>query len=116
MEDSLIVHAGDLVIDEQVDARLGPDGTEQPGRFGERLLPGGRFAFLSQGRAVVKEESTAASRAARCSVLRTKAPEPGGASRWVTRIAPDGATTSMVGVPSRCRTTSIVALSPGGTE
>ncbi len=75
-------------------------GTEELGRFGECRSPGGRFAFLSHGRAVVNAESTARSSAARCSRLRTSAPEPSGANRWVTRIAPDGATTSIVGRPA----------------
>jgi hypothetical protein len=48
--------------------------------------------------------------------VRTRAPDPAGARRWVTRIAPEGATTSMVGVLRRCRTSSVVPVGPGGTE
>ena len=90
-----------------------PMGPSRRAASSSASLPGGRLAFLSHGRAVVKALSTAASRASLCSTLRTRAPEPAGASRWVTRIAPDGATTSIVGDDKRCRTEQCGAAEPG---
>ena len=68
------------------------------------------------GRAVEDWLRTTASRAARCAGVRTIAPAPGGARRWVTINVPPGVKISTVPVPSRCRSVSSAPPRPGVTE
>ena len=88
----------------------------QPAAAANAVGPGGEFPFRSHGLAIVNADSTARSRAARCSGVRTTAPAPAGASRWETRSAPAGEWTSRVPVPRRCRSVRGVPARPGGVE
>ena len=73
-----------------------PSGPISLARSANAVAPGGRLALRSQGRAVENWLSTTASRAARCSGVRTIDPAPAGARRWETSSAPAGENTSTV--------------------
>ena len=116
MEESLIVPPRDLTIDGQVDDGLTPDGSEQWDFFFECL-----FARWAVGLLVARtscREGAQHGGLEGFTVLDAahQGVQPAGARRWVTRIAPEGATTSMVGDDKRCRMSNVVPLSPGGTE
>ncbi len=89
-------HLGDLRVDLEVDVGSRPTGPRSLAASASAASPGGRFAFLSHGRAVVNAESTAFSRAARCSTTAHERSRAVRRQRWVTRSAPEGATTSIV--------------------
>ena len=90
-------------------ARAGPLG---PGAAG----PGGWLALRSHGRAVENWPSTTASRAAGARAVRTIAPAPGGARRWVTSSDPGGREDLEPPGAQAVAQRHSVPVSPGGTE
>ena len=108
---------GEFAVAGQVDDHLGAESGQQLGRLRAGALgPGARLALRSHGRSVVKAESTTRSSWSRCAAVRTSAPAPAGARRWMTSTPPAGEATCTVPVPSRCDRLSTLPLRPGGTE
>jgi len=102
-----------LGIGRQVDHDVASVGAEQSCRSARASGPGGRLAFRSQGRAVVKAASTAVSSAARCSGKRCTIPDPAGAGRDARRARRRPPWTSSVCVPAGDGPRAPIRTAPG---